>query len=82
MNSESATSSASQFPRIGRPKSSIAAKMIRVAEASEMKKYGMLFPTTNDTVSIGAIRTCSMVPLSFSRTIESAVEITAVIIRM
>ncbi len=52
------------------------------AEASEMKKYGMLLPTTNANVSIGAIRTCSIVPLSFSRTIESAVEMTAVIIKM
>ena len=56
--------------------------MISAADASEMKKYGMLLPTTNENVSIGAIRTCSIVPLSFSRTIESAVEITAVIIRM
>ena len=32
----------------------------------------------NENVSIGAIRTCSIVPFSFSRTIESAVEITAV----
>ena len=31
-------------------------------------------------MSIGAIRTCSMVPTSFSRTIDSAVEMTAVII--
>ena len=36
----------------------------------------------NEKVSIGAIRTCSIVPDSFSRTIESAVEVTAVIIAM
>ena len=31
---------------------------------------------------MGAIRTCSIVPRSFSRTIDSAVETTAVIIEM
>ena len=31
---------------------------------------------------IGAIRTCSIVPRSFSRTIESAVEMMAVIVAM
>ena len=52
------------------------------AEASEITKYGIVLPTTNENVSIGAIRTCSIVPLSFSRTIDSAVETTAVIIAM
>ena len=47
-----------------------------------MKKYGRVLPTRTRTVSIGAIRTCSIVPISFSRTIESAVETTAVIIAM
>ena len=36
----------------------------------------------NESVSIGAMRTCSIVPTSFSRTIDSAVEATAVIIAM
>ena len=81
-NSDSATSSASQLPRIGRPNSTIDARMISAADASEMRKYGMVLPTTNEKVSIGAIRTCSIVPLSFSRTIDSAVEMTAVIIAM
>ena len=39
-------------------------------------------PSRWSKVSIGAIRTCSIVPLSFSRTMEIAVEMTAVIIRM
>ena len=39
-------------------------------------------PITNGKVPIGAIRTCSSVPDSFSRTIESAVDATAVIIAM
>ena len=42
----------------------------------------MVLPTTNGSVPIGAMRTCSIVPRSFSRTIESAVETTAVIIAM
>ena len=56
--------------------------MISAAEASEMKKYGMRLADDERQVSIGAIRTCSIVPLSFSRTIDSAVEMTAVIIGM
>src|SRR5688572_31002701 len=36
----------------------------------------------NAGVEIGAIRICSIVPFSFSRTMESAVETTAVIIEM
>ena len=81
-NSDSASSSASQLPRIGRPNSTIDARMISAAEASEIRKYGMVLPTTNENVPIGAIRTCSIVPISFSRTIDSAVEATAVIIAM
>ncbi len=42
----------------------------------------MLLPRTNETALSGAIRTCSIVPRSFSRTIDSAVEITEVIITM
>ncbi len=56
--------------------------MISAADASEITKYGMVLPTTNEKVSIGAIRTCSIVPHSFSRTIDSAVDVTAVIIAM
>ena len=36
----------------------------------------------NGSVPIGAMRTCSTVPRSFSRTTDSAVETTAVIIAM
>ena len=36
----------------------------------------------NENVPIGAILTCSIVPNSFSRTIDSAVEATAVIMPM
>ncbi len=36
----------------------------------------------NAGVEMGAMRICSMVPLSFSRTIESAVDTTAVIMEM
>ena len=42
-----------------------------------MPKYGIVLPTMYENVSIGAIRTCSMVPRSFSRTTESEVEMTA-----
>ena len=74
-NSDSATSSDSQLPRIGRPNSTIDARMMSAADASEITKYGIVLPTTNENVSIGAMRTCSIVPRSFSRTIESAVEV-------
>ena len=60
----------------------MAATMISVAPACDSTRYGSVFPTTNASVEIGAIRTCSIVPLSFSRTMDSAVEITAVIIEM
>jgi hypothetical protein len=39
-------------------------------------------PTTNGNVPTGAILTCSIVPISFSRTMDSAVDATAVIIMM
>ena len=64
------------------PNSVIAAAMITSADASDTTKYGIVFPTTNDAAPSGAMRTCSMVPRSFSRTTESAVETTAVIIAM
>ena len=56
--------------------------MIPKAETSDTTKYGTVLPTTNDAASSGAIRTCSIVPRSFSRTTDSAVETTAVIIAM
>src|SRR5919197_5404400 len=82
MNSDNASRSENQFPRMGNWNRTIAASTISAADASEIRKYGMVLPTTNENVSIGAIRTCSIVPTSFSRTIEMAVEMTAVIIRM
>ena len=56
--------------------------MIPSAETSETTKYGTVLPATKDAASSGAIRTCSIVPRSFSRTMERAVETTAVIIAM
>ncbi len=41
-----------------------------------MKKYGSVLPRMNGRVLTGAILTCSIVPDSFSRTIDSAVEVT------
>src|SRR5262245_16881859 len=58
----------------------MAARTIRSSEMSEMTKYGTVLPTMNENVLRGAIRICSIVPRSFSRTTESAVETTAVII--
>ena len=56
--------------------------MMPNADTSDTTKYGIVLPTTNEAASSGAIRTCSIVPRSFSRTIDSAVETTAVIIAM
>ncbi len=53
-----------------------------MAATNEITKYGRLLPTMNGSVPIGAMRTCSTVPRSFSRTTDSAVETTAVIIAM
>ena len=53
-----------------------------IAPICDSTRYGSVLPTTNASVEMGAIRTCSIVPRSFSRTIDSAVEITAVIIEM
>src|SRR5688572_32981067 len=50
--------------------------------ASEMTKYGNVLPTMYAPVPSGAIRTCSMVPRSFSRTTDSDVETTAEIMPM
>ena len=47
-----------------------------------MTKCGSALPAMNGKVPIGAIRTCSIVPLSFSRTIDSDVEVTAISIVM
>ena len=43
--------------------------------AREMTKYGSVLPSVRARPS-GAIRTCSIVPRSFSRTTESDVEMT------
>ena len=53
-----------------------------IDEMSETTKYGAVFPRTYGTGPIGDIRTCSIVPASFSRTIDSAVETTAVSMAM
>ena len=53
-----------------------------VADTSEMTKYGSVLPSTYGTGPSGAIRTCSIVPTSFSRTTDSDVETTAVSIAM
>ena len=47
-----------------------------------MTKYGNRLADDERAASSGAIRTCSIVPRSFSRTIDSAVDTTAVIIAM
>ena len=47
-----------------------------------MARYGSVLPRMYATGPTGAIRTCSIVPRSFSRTTDSAVEMTAVIIEM
>ena len=80
--SDNAASSSSHDPRIGRSNRIIDTTMTPTADRSEMAKYGTTLPTTKLVAPSGAIRTCSMVPRSFSRTIESAVEITALIIAM
>ena len=77
-----ASDSSSHEPRIGRSKSAIATRMISSAEANESTRYGIVLPTTYAAGLTGDIRTCSIVPRSFSRTTESAVEMTAVIIAM
>ena len=50
--------------------------------ASEMTKYGSVLPMMYAPVPSGAMRTCSIVPRSFSRTTDSDVETTAEIMPM
>ena len=69
-------------PRIGRSNSSIAARITVIAETNEITRYGSVLPRMYGSGLSGAIRTCSMVPRSFSRTTDSAVDTTAVIIEM
>src|SRR5579871_6083071 len=69
-------------PRIGRSKKNIAASTMASAPTCDRTRYGTVLPAMNDAVEIGAMRTCSIVPRSFSRTIDRAVEMTAVIIEM
>ena len=56
--------------------------MMSAADPSEMMKYGIVLPATKEKALSGAMRTCSIVPRSFSRTTDSAVDTTAVIIEM
>ena len=62
--------------------------MIGLPEAGSLRQmnngttWEVLFDDLDDTVSIGAMRTCSQVPRSFSRTIDSDVETTALIMTM
>ena len=58
------------------------ARTIPIPDTREMAKYGTVLPRTNIEASIGAMRTCSIVPRSFSRTIDNAVEMAAEIIAM
>ena len=62
--------------------SAMADTITRTAESCDNTRYGRVLPMINAGVEIGDIRICSMVPCSFSRTIESAVETTAVIIEI
>src|SRR5439155_26632621 len=68
--------------RVGRSNNAIETTTMPRAEVSETTKYGMVLPRTNEAASSGAMRTCSIVPRSFSRTTDSAVDRTAVSIEM
>ena len=60
----------------------MATRMINSADVKDRTRYGRVLPAINAAGPTGAILTCSIVPRSFSRTMESAVEMTAVIIEM
>ena len=76
------TSSDIQLPRMGRSNNAIADTITSTADTWDNTRYGSVLPTINAGVEIGAIRICSIVPCSFSRTIDRAVDTTAVIIEM
>src|SRR5687768_14175093 len=80
--SDSASSSNSHEPCIGSPNSSIDANTMNTDVASEMTKYGSVLPMMYVPVPSGAIRTCSIVPRSFSRTTDNDVDTTDEIIPM
>ena len=52
------------------------------AATSPMSRYGTVFPTISSSGCTGETVSCSMVPRSFSRTMERAVDMTADIMRM
>ena len=52
------------LPRIGRPKRSIEAPKTREPDASAITKCGTALPAMKGKVPIGAMRTCSIVPVS------------------
>jgi len=81
-NNDTMPTSTTHEPRIGMSNNRIAATTMLIDEISETTKYGAVLPSTYGTGPIGDIRTCSIVPASFSRTIDSAVETTAVSIAM
>ena len=56
--------------------------MIAVDEQTAITKYGSVLPTMYEPVPRGAMRTCSIVPRSFSRTTDSAVDTTDEIMPM
>ncbi len=54
-----------------------------IARLADLERRGIVAAATSaDSGPIGDMRTCSIVPRSFSRTTESAVDTTAVIIEM
>jgi hypothetical protein len=81
-NNPSESSRSGHEPRTGRSNRTIDANTTPSAAMKAIAKYGRLLPMTNDSVPIGAMRICSTVPRSFSRTTDNAVETTAVIIAM
>ena len=81
-NRPMANSSSGHDPRMGMSNSTMAANTISTADVNDIARYGRVFPRMYATGPTGAILTCSIVPRSFSRTTERAVETTAVIIEM
>jgi hypothetical protein len=58
------------------------ASTMKMEVAREMTKYGSVLPMMYAPVPSGAIRTCSIVPRSFSRTTDNDVDTTDEIMPM
>src|ERR1700683_662550 len=75
-NKEALSNSTSALPRNGMPKISSAAVVMSTRSISPTMAAGIILPIISSIGRMGVTINCSMVPISFSRTMAMAVSIT------